>query len=298
MRHVLVSSLIFASAIMLGPPAASSSPQVGGVGLTIFADPNFRGRSATLRDDTPDFRTIGMNDVPSSLQVAPGEQWEVCEHINYGGRCIVVTGTESDLRRINFNRIMSSARRVRGGGRGRGGGSMPNGLELFANTGFGGDMRAFTGPESDLGRVRFNSVAQSLRIRPGQQWQVCSSTNFRNCLVVNTDWSDLRGLNMSRRISSVRPWQQGGTAVPRGSVVLFDQRNFRGQPFRIDNQDGQLRGFANRAQSAQVTGGTWDLCDRANFGGRCVVVSGNVPDLSSIGLAGRVASVRISRSTR
>ena len=111
--------------------------------------------------------------------------------------------------------------------------------------------------------------------------------------MVNSDWSDPRGLNMSRRIVSVRPWSQGGgTAVPRASVVLFDQPNFRGQSFRVDSQDPQLRGFVNRARSVQVTGGSWDLCDRANFGGRCVAVSGNVPDLSSLGLAGRVASVR------
>ena len=175
MRHVIASSLILASIIIiiiLSAPTASS--QTRGVGLTLFADPNFRGRAATLREDTPDFRTIGMNDVASSLQVAPGEQWEVCEHINYEGRCMVVTGSESDLRRYGFNRMISSARRVRGGGRGRGGSSLvPNGLDLFSNTGFGGDRRSFTGPESDLRRVQFNSVAQSLRIRPGQQWQVC-----------------------------------------------------------------------------------------------------------------------------
>src|SRR5215471_1070843 len=84
----------------------------GGVGLTIFADFNFRGRSATMRDDTPDLRTIGMNDAARSLRVGPGEQWEVCEHINYEGRCVVVSGSEADLRRTAWDRRISSARRI------------------------------------------------------------------------------------------------------------------------------------------------------------------------------------------
>jgi hypothetical protein len=138
--------------------------------LTVFADRNFRGKSATLRDDTPDFRRIGMNDMVTSLQVGPGEQWEVCEHINYTGRCAVFSGSVSDLSRTGWSGIISSARRVRGG---RGamppsqpgpGGRGPTGLELFSRTGFGGDRRVFTGPESDLRRIGFNSTAQSLRV--------------------------------------------------------------------------------------------------------------------------------------
>ena len=305
MRHLPFWSLIFAAAVSLNPSATlSQARQSGGIGLTVFADRNFSGKSATLREDTPDFRRIGVNDMASSLQVGPGEQWEVCEHINYGGRCKVFSGSESDLSRVGWSGTISSARRVRGG---RGvtppaqpgpGGRGPTGLELFSRTSFGGDRRVFTGPEPDLRRLGFNGTAQSLRIPPGQTWQVCSSPNFVNCLAVNTDWRDLNGLGMSRRISSVRPWQQGGTAVSRFSLVLFDDRSYRGRSFRVDANTPNLQGFANRAQSVQVMGGSWELCERANFGGRCVAVSGDLPDLSSIGLARRVASVRLAATRR
>jgi hypothetical protein len=65
------------------PGGFAQERQIGGVGLTIFAERSFRGRSATLREDTPNLQTIGLNDASSSLQVGPGEQWEVCEHANY-----------------------------------------------------------------------------------------------------------------------------------------------------------------------------------------------------------------------
>jgi hypothetical protein len=48
----------------------------------------------------------------------------------------------------------------------------------------------------------------------------------------------------------------------------------------------------NLAESVQVRGGSWELCERSAFNGRCVVVSGNLTDLSSLGLRNRVASVR------
>jgi hypothetical protein len=277
------------------------------VGLTIFTERDFRGRSATLRGDTPDLRTIGMNDEASSLQVASGEQWEVCEHIHYQGRCVVLSGSESDLSRTGWDKTISSARRIRDRASVRPPiGTVPpvqpiSGLELFSRTGFGGDRRSFSGAEPNLQRVGFNNAAQSLRIAPGQSWQVCADANFVNCLVVNTDWQDLRGLGMSRRIRSVRPWQQsGGPGFGGGQafIVLYDNRGFRGNPFRVDLEAPTMPGFTNRAQSVQVFGGSWELCERASFAGRCVVVSGNLSDLSSIGMRGRVASVRLARTTR
>jgi hypothetical protein len=80
--------------------ASSQERQIGGYGLTVFDDRNFRGRSATLRNDTPNLQAIGLNDRASSLRVGPGEQWEVCEHANYTGRCVVVSGSEADLAEI------------------------------------------------------------------------------------------------------------------------------------------------------------------------------------------------------
>ena len=56
--------------------------QMGGVGITVFSDKNFRGRSATYRQDVPDLEPLGLNDKVSSLRVGPREQWEVCEHSN------------------------------------------------------------------------------------------------------------------------------------------------------------------------------------------------------------------------
>ena len=67
--------------------------------------------------------------------------------------------------------------------------------------------------------------------------------------------------------------------------------------FTID-VDNTIGAGDNVELQVQVTGGSWDLCERANFGGRCVAVSSSIPDLSSIGFSRRVASVRLSATRR
>lgn len=287
-------------------PSAPAQPrQMGGVGLTVFADANYRGRNATFRQDVPNLGAYDLNDRVSSLTVAPGELWEVCQHADYSGRCQVFSGTEPDLRQSGWNDIISSVRRVRGGGGVRPPIVPPIGsgqLALYSDTRFAGDRRVITSAEPDLGRVGFNNRAESLRLSRGQAWEVCSQANYRDCLVVNTDWSDLSGLGLSRRISSVRPWGSGGGIGPGPigpmRLVLFDERGYRGRAFTIDRAQSSLSSFTNRAQSAQVVGGTWEICERPGFGGRCATVTSNVSDLAVLGLRNRVASARLLRSPR
>jgi hypothetical protein len=177
--------------------------QMGGVGITVFEDANFRGKSATFRDDVPDLRRYNLNDRITSLRVAPGEIWEVCIDINYGGRCQVFSGAEPDLkRRSGWNDEISSLRRVRGS---RGGGRPPIGgsqLVLYDRVDYRGSSRMVTEPTSSLGS--YGSRVESLRV-DGGRWEVCEGSRWSGrCIVVNDNVPDLsrRGL---RGVGSVRP---------------------------------------------------------------------------------------------
>src|SRR4029450_6088373 len=89
--------------------------QIGGVGITIYKDINFKGRNATVRDAIPDLTRSWLFRQISSLRVTPGELWEGCEDVNFQGRCQVFSVSESDLRKVNWNDQIGSLRRVRGG---------------------------------------------------------------------------------------------------------------------------------------------------------------------------------------
>jgi hypothetical protein len=276
---------------------------MGGVGLTVYSDTNFRGRNATFRQDTPDLQPFGLNDRIASLQVAPGEMWEACEHINFGGRCQVFSGTEPDLGRRGWGNMISSVRRIRGGGGGRPPGR--RGLELYSGEQFEGERRELTSGLSDFRRIDFNDRAMSLRLPPSSSWQICADINFVRCTVVNSDWPDLGRLNMRNQISSARPWNSGGGGrsgpfpPTRFRLVLYEDRGYRGRSYTTTGSVPLVpSSFNDKASSVQVSGGVWELCEDRDFGGRCVTISRNVSDLGSVGLRNEVSSVRPRGSPR
>ena len=191
--------------LLCDAPAPLAQPrQIGGVGITVFEDPDFRGKSATFRDNVPDLRRYDLNDRISSLRIAQGETWEACIDIDYGGRCIVFTGVESNLReRSGWNDEISSLRRVRGGG--RSGIVPPIGgpqIVLYDRESFRGNSRAVTAPQSSLGS--FGNRVQSVRILNGR-WELCEGTRWSDrCVTVNESIADINRFGL-RRVSSVRP---------------------------------------------------------------------------------------------
>jgi uncharacterized protein YcfJ len=78
-------------------------------------------------------------------------------------------------------------------------------------------------------------------------------------------------------------------------VTFYSQEGLRGRAFAvngtIDNFDGS--GFNDRASSAIVERGRWEVCEHARFNGRCVLLRpGQYPSLSALGLDNSVSSVR------
>lgn len=85
----------------------------------------------------------------------------------------------------------------------------------------------------------------------------------------------------------------GGVDAPDSVMVLYEQPGFRGKRLTLvrDWPDFAPRRFDNLASSLRVEG-VWELCDGANYTGRCVRVSGTTGDLASLGMADQVSSAR------
>ena len=85
-------------------------------------------------------------------------------------------------------------------------------------------------------------------------------------------------------------------------VTFFEQENFRGRSFSTQQQIDDFRrdGFNDRASSAEVATGRWEVCEDSRFHGRCIVLrQGRYPSLVAMGLNDRVSSVRlVSRNAR
>ena len=274
-------------------------------GITVYRDENFRGKNATFRSDIPDLRRYDLNDRITSLRIAPGESWEVCRDTNYRGRCQVFSGDERDLRRSGWTDKISSLRRVRSGlERYPAPPITKEGIVLYDEPGFRGNSISVGDSVEDLRDRNFSDRAESVRVVSGT-WEVCVDEYFRECQTIDRDFANLSNIGLRKRISSVRPvglgWERDdrrgrwgrrnrGSRAPR--LVLFEGADYRGPAITLDNESGDLAGFGGRARSFQVLSGTWLVCDRPNFSGRCQEVSESVPDVQGWGFGGSIRSAR------
>ncbi|GGY69991.1 beta/gamma crystallin-related protein [Pseudoduganella albidiflava] len=78
-----------------------------------------------------------------------------------------------------------------------------------------------------------------------------------------------------------------------GELALYSQPDFRGAQISVRDtvRNFQDTGFNDRASSATVLSGAWEVCEHKDFGGRCTVLErGEYRDLGHLGNA--ISSVR------
>lgn len=82
----------------------------------------------------------------------------------------------------------------------------------------------------------------------------------------------------------------GGTA----RITLYRHPNYTGTSRTYVGEVADLNpfGFGNQASSVVVQGGAWQLCDRPNYRGFCVVIDRSVANLWTLGFNDRAESVR------
>ncbi|HPG62607.1 MAG TPA: beta/gamma crystallin-related protein [Casimicrobium sp.] len=92
------------------------------------------------------------------------------------------------------------------------------------------------------------------------------------------------------------------TAQASAQVTFYENDGFSGRNFTATRATRNLVnvGFNDRASSVVVLNERWEVCEDAQFSGRCVVLRpGRYPSLSAMGLNDRVSSVRaVSRNSR
>jgi len=174
-------------------------------------------------------------------------------------------------------------------------------ITLFQGDNFNGPRFSANSSVTNLVDVGFNDRASSVTIRGGS-WQLCSDAYFRGqCVTLNPgNYPSLAAMGLNNSVSSLREigWHGGGGGVPgpspaAGSIVLYESYGMTGRSITlkqpVPNFDGI--GFNDRASSAIVNSGTWQLCDDADYSSTCEVFRpGQYPDLAAV--TGRVSSAR------
>jgi hypothetical protein len=148
-------------------------------------------------------------------------------------------------------------------------------LTFYQRDDFRGRSFTATGPVENFAAVGFNDRASSLVIRSGS-WEVCSDAYFRGRCVslAPGDYATLRSMGLENSISSARPIG--------GRIALYDQPNFSGRGITLDTDvvNFDRLGINDRAASAIVHEGTWQLCQHADYAGACITLEpGRYADL-------------------
>ena len=87
----------------------------------------------------------------------------------------------------------------------------------------------------------------------------------------------------------------GAATQAAAQITFYEGEGFRGRAFTASKSIGDFERFRfnDRASSAMVDRGRWEVCEHARFQGRCVVLRhGNYPSLAAMGMNDRISSVR------
>ena len=80
----------------------------------------------------------------------------------------------------------------------------------------------------------------------------------------------------------------------RDEVVLYDGEGYAGQAIPLNGPIPDLVDyrFNDAASSIVLNFGSWEVCEDANFGGRCAVLNASTPSLRDVGLNDNISSLR------
>jgi len=263
--------------------------------ITLYEHAGFRGQSVTVDRPAGNLDRYGFSNRASSVVVSGGS-WEVCTGPGFSGQCAVVPpGRHASLAGMNDG--ISSVRPVGAGSAGHPAPQPGAQITFFEGREFLGQGLSANAPVDDFGQTSLNNRASSVVVASGS-WEVCDGPGFSGrCAVLRPGrYPSLNEMGLNNRISSARPVGHVTARPGVGQVTLYEHPNFGGRTVTLDRRAERLEGFRNAASSAVVTGGSWELCERREFGGRCVVLRpGRYPSLGSMGMNDNVSSARPAR---
>ena len=290
------TNIVFIAAMALATQAMAQ--------ITFYEREGFAGDSFSTGRPIGDFTQFGFNDRASSAIVTgdADARWQVCDDVRLNGRCVVLRpGRYPTLRAMGLDNRISSVQavaRVEAPAQPVAAALADVRLVFYGQPGLGGRGMVAQEDIASLRRTGFDERISSMEVFGGP-WEVCQDDGYAGrCAVLRPGrYPSLAEMGLDNRISSMRVvMREHGPGADPARVVFFGQEGFRGRSFATQGEqtDFSQSGRNDRASSAQVHGGPWELCSDGGFGGTCAVLrSGNYPSLRALGLDNKVSSARV-----
>jgi hypothetical protein len=200
LRHALSAAFAGLALFAAGAQAAQ---------MTIYGQPDFRGKSFTLRGNA-NLADINFENRVSSLVIHSGT-WEVCTEADLRGRCETFgPGEYPNLGRFD-DRIESMRVLQRSNLQSRGSAyyderhaDRGNGVEIWSQPNFSGKTIRLRGETVDLTPHGMQDQASSIVVHEGT-WEFCTQPNFRGtCVQLQRGTYPTLEQELTHRVESVR----------------------------------------------------------------------------------------------
>ena len=299
------------AAFALAVLTASAVSSLASAQIVFYENEDFTGRTFVTSAEVANFTQYGYNDRASSAVVQRG-RWEICEDARFGGRCAVLRpGRYPSLGAMSLNNRVSSTRMVPGNRRGTDVRYAPpppaSQITFYENEGFRGRSLTTESQMSTFDRQNFNDRASSVVVTR-DVWEACEDIYYGGrCVTLRPGrYGSLSAMGLSDQISSARIvspnerpddhfYPPAAPVQTLSQVTFYEDNDFQGRSFSTRNPVDNFErfNFNDRASSVVVEGASQEVCEDANFGGRCVVLRpGRYPSLTGAGMNDRISSVR------
>ncbi|MEZ6013330.1 MAG: beta/gamma crystallin-related protein [Hyphomonas sp.] len=257
--------------------------------LILYSGENFSGEAREIYDPVYALPDMAFNDRARSVAVLSG-QWEVCEHSDFTGRCVFLRYDVPDLAWFGLSREVSSVRPVYEYTEAEHGLMFERDdygyIRYVDNESYGYDTYSYGYGVSTAIQVthygyspdyrRYGYYDPRLGYDPyGFGW---NSYGYYDGGYYRPDPPPLRGHYGARD----------------AAVTLYVDANERGPSFGINREIRDLSQyrFNDNVSSIQIRSGKWEVCEHANFTGRCQIVDASVDKLNGLRLNDNISSIR------
>lgn len=270
-RKLTLKAALASTAAMfaLAPTASAQQGYYGGYDeLYLFDHERYYGQSVIL--DGPVAAIYDFNDRAESADLS-GYGWLLCKHADFEGPCVVMREPIDDLGDYGLDDEISSARPLSPEN------PYPHGTIFGQN--YYGDIVFYE--MGSWGLVEMD---------PYDAWGYGYGDGYRTG--VYGDYGRYGLYDPYNPYYDYDPNDWDGYRGPRNAdVVLYRHAGYRGSAYGL-NQDAwnlSTLHFNDEVSSIEIRRGTWEICEHANFQGRCYTVDASV---SALQLNDAISSIR------
>ncbi len=282
-------ALIAAPVILAGTAAAQYDDVQDEAALILFGGENYTGPAVNVFDPIYALPDIQFNDRASSVAVLSGA-WELCEHSDFTGRCVFLREDVPDLRYFGLEGQVSSVRPIYEYT------DAENGL-MFVRDESGYIRYA---DDAQYGYDTYNhgyGATTRVEVYHYGYSPAYRSYGYYDPLAGYGPYGfgySRGGYNTYRAYHRERPPLRGHYGARHADATLYVDSKGRGASLGINRGVSDLSRyrFNDNVSSLNIKSGKWEVCEHANYKGRCEIIDASTGKLNGLRLNDNISSIR------